>query len=300
MSVFLYVLMIFAWGFSWIAIKWQDASVAMEVSILYRFALAALCMFAIGLISKKLQKVTLAQHKFIAAQGVCLFCCNFLAFYSATHYIPSGLAAVVMASVPVFNALHGKLFYQTPTSANFWLGVLVGLSGICLLFGGELIQTAWSLQTLTGLGFALAGTWCFSIGNMLSIRNSRNNVQPFTATSYAMLYGCLALLLIILFKGLEFKLNTELKYFASLVYLAVPASVIGFTGYLVLVDRIGANNASYLLVITPIVALIVSSFYESYQWTHYSTMGLVLVVLGNLLSQWKKPLLSSGGAVAQS
>ena len=300
MSVFLYVLMIFAWGFSWIAIKWQDASVAMEVSILYRFALAALCMFAIGLISKKLQKVTLAQHKFIAAQGVCFFCCNFLAFYSATQYIPRGLAAVVMASIPVFNALHGKFFYQTPTSANFWLGVLVGLSGISLLFAGELIQTSWSAQTLTGLGFALAGTWFFSIGNMLSIRNSRNNVQPFTATSYAMLYGCLALLIIILVKGLEFKLNTEIKYLASLLYLAVPASVIGFTAYLVLVDRIGANSASYLLVITPIVALIVSSFYESYQWTHYSSIGLVLVVLGNIFTQWKKPLLSRGNPVAQT
>ena len=290
MSTFLYLIMILAWGFSWIAIKWQGTDVPMEVSILYRFAIATAVMFIIGISCKKLQKVSLSQHKFIALQGGMLFCCNFLAFYSATSYIASGLAAVVMASIPVFNAVHGKLFYKTPCSANFWLGVCVGLAGIGMLFSAELENSAWSADTLIGLGYALLGTWCFSLGNMLSIRSSRNNIHPFTSTSYAMLYGCAALLLIIFFKDLEFTYNSDIQYLASLLYLAIPASVIGFTCYLILVDRIGANHASYLLVITPVVALIISAFYEGYQWTIYSSMGLVLVVMGNIISKRQRRL----------
>ena len=142
-----------------------------------------------------------------------------------------------------------------------------------------------------GLLFALLGTWCFSIGNMLSIRNTKNNVQPFTATSYAMVYGCIALLVIILVRGISFEFTMTTQYIGSLLYLAIPASVLGFTFYLILVDRLGASNAAYILVITPVVALSVSAVFEDYHWTLYSTLGLVLVILGNVLTQRKKPLL---------
>jgi len=292
MSALLYVSMIFIWGFSWISIKWQHGDVPMEVSIFYRFAIAAAVMFVVGKLWGKLQPVKRKDHAFLALQGVCLFCCNFLAFYSATLYIPSGLVAVFMASAPVFNAFHSKLFYKTQTNANFWLGAILGLAGISLLFAGDLLQTDWSQGTLYGLLFALLGTWCFSMGNMLSIRNTKNNVQPFTATSYAMVYGCFALLLIILVRGISFEFTMTTQYIGSLLYLAIPASVLGFTFYLILVDRLGANNAAYILVITPVVALSVSAVFEDYHWTLYSTLGLVLVILGNVLTQRKKALLT--------
>ncbi|PAJ75092.1 EamA family transporter [Pseudoalteromonas sp. NBT06-2] len=291
MTAFLYALMIFVWGFSWIAIKWQQGSTPMEVSILYRFLFAAIVMFIIGKAFNKLQSVKITDQKYFAVQGACLFCCNFLFFYSSTTYIASGLTAVIMATAPIFNAVHGRIFYGIKASNNFWFGAVIGLTGISLLFAGDLMQTNLSKEVLLGLFYALAGTWCFSIGNMISIRNNKNKVQPFTATSYAMIYGCITLLLIILFKGLSFEITLSTRYLASLAYLAIPASVIGFTVYLLLVDRIGANNASYLLVITPIVALIISSIFENYQWTVFSTLGLLCVVLGNVITQIKKPIL---------
>jgi len=290
MTALLYISMIFIWGFSWISIKWQHGDVPMEVSIFYRFAIAAVVMFVVGKLLGKLQPVKRQHHTFLALQGMCLFCCNFLAFYSATLYIPSGLTAVLMATAPVFNAFHSKLFYKTQINANFWLGAMLGLTGVSLLFAGDLLQTDWSQDTLYGLLFALLGTWCFSMGNMLSIRNTKNNIQPFTATSYAMVYGCIALLLIIFVRGISFEFTLTTQYIGSLLYLAIPASVLGFTCYLILVDRLGASNAAYILVITPIVALSVSAVFEDYHWTLYSTLGLVLVILGNVLTQRKKPL----------
>ena len=290
MSVFLYILMIFLWGLSWIAIKWQHGDVPMEVSIFYRFAVAAIVMLVIGKLWKKLQPITRRDQYFIGLQGVCLFCCNFLAFYSATLYIPSGLVAVLMATAPIFNAVHSRLFYGTQTNANFWFGAVLGLMGISLLFAGDLLTTNWSSDTLLGLMFSLIGTWCFSIGNMLSIRNTKHNVAPFTANCYAMFYGCGALLLIIWGRGLSFEFSMTTQYVGSLMYLAIPASVLGFTCYLMLVDKLGASNAAYILVLTPIVALSASAIYENYQWTSYSTLGLFLVMLGNVLIQRKRAL----------
>jgi drug/metabolite transporter (DMT)-like permease len=290
MSALLYISMVFIWGFSWISIKWQHGDVPMEVSIFYRFAIAAIVMFIVGRFWRKLQPVKRQNQPFIALQGVCFFCCNFLAFYSATLYIPSGLVAVIMATTPVFNAFHSKLFYQTQNNANFWLGAIFGLTGISLLFAADLLKTDWSQDTLYGLLLALLGTWCFSIGNMLSIRNTKHNIQPFTATCYAMIYGCAALLLIILIRDISFEFTLSTQYIGSLLYLAIPASVLGFTFYLILVDRLGASNAAYILVLTPIVALSASAVFEDYNWTLYSTLGLILVILGNVLTQRKKAL----------
>ena len=292
MTTLLYLLMIFIWGFSWIAIKWQQGDVAMEVSILYRFGLAAIIMFSIGKLFNKLQVVRGCDHKFFVLQGLCLFCCNFLFFYSSTFYIASGLTAVIMATAPIFNAFHGRCFYRIKANQNFWLGIAIGLAGITSLFIKDLLQTAWSEEVVLGLCYALLGTWCFSLGNMISLRNSQNNIQPYTATSYAMVYGCIALLVIIAFKGLTFELTFNSRYLVSLLYLAIPASVIGFTVYLTLVDRIGANYTAYLMVFTPVVALLVSSIFEDYQWTRLSTLGLCCVLLGSIISQIKKPLVS--------
>lgn len=299
MSALLYVSMIFIWGFSWISIKWQHGDVPMEVSIFYRFAIAAIIMLIVGKLWRKLQPVTLKDHGFIALQGVCLFCCNFLAFYSATLYIPSGLVAVLMATAPVFNALHSKFFYKTAITLNFWLGATLGLTGISLLFAGDLMQADWSQDSLYGLLFAFIGTWCFSIGNMLSVRNSNNKVQPFTATSYAMVYGCIALLVIIFMRDLTFEFSMTTQYIGSLLYLAIPASVLGFTLFFVLIERIGASNAAYVLVITPIVALTASALFEDYQWTLFSSLGLVCVILGNILTQRKKPCIQRNSLYPQ-
>ena len=127
---------------------------------------------------------------------------------------------------------------------------------------------------------------------MVSIQNSRNKIQAYTATSYAMVYGCIALLGIIMFKGISFDIDMRLEYLTGLAYLAIPASVIGFTAYLNLVNRLGANQAAYLLLITPIVALAVSSLFEDYHWSVYSSLGLSLVITGNLLAQLKPETLA--------
>ena len=70
----------------------------------------------------------------------------------------------------------------------------------------------------------------------------------------------------------------------SLLYLAIPGSVIGFTAYLLLVGRMGPDRAAYCTVLFPVVALTVSSVYEDYRWSAMALGGLALVIAGNLLA----------------
>ena len=78
------------------------------------------------------------------------------------------------------------------------------------------------------------------------------------------------------------------RYIGSLLYLAIPGSVIGFTAYLTLVGRMGPERAAYCTVLFPVVALNISVFVEGYQWTAPALLGLALVMLGNVLV-FRKP-----------
>jgi drug/metabolite transporter (DMT)-like permease len=262
--------------------------VAIPVSIVYRFGLAALILFAMLLVSGKLQKVNRRGQLICLAQGVCLFCVNFMCFYTASRWIPSGLVAVVFSTATLWNALNARVFFKQRIARNVLAGGALGLIGLACLFWPELSGHSASHETLIGLGLALLGTLCFSAGNMLSSLQQKAGLRPLTTNAYGMLYGAAMLSVFCLISGTPFGFEWNTRYIGSLLYLVIPGSVIGFTAYLTLVGRMGPERAAYCTVLFPVVALNVSAYAEGYQWTVPALMGLVLVMVGNVLV-FRKP-----------
>jgi drug/metabolite transporter (DMT)-like permease len=298
MNLSLYLLTVLIWGTTWIAIKLQVGSVAIALSIAYRFGLAALVLFAILLLSRRLQAVNRRGQLLCLAQGLCLFCVNFLCFYTASQWIPSGLIAVVFSTATLWNALNARVFFGQRIAVNVLAGGAFGLAGLALLFWPELAGHQASRETLMGLALALFGTLCFSAGNMLSSLQQKAGLRPLTTNAWGMLYGALILTGYCLLSGTPLSIDWRPQYVWSLVYLAIPGSVIGFTAYLTLVGRMGADRAAYCTVLFPVVALNISAFVEGYQWTAPALMGLVLVMLGNVLV-FRKPKAAVAPALAR-
>ncbi|QZX82229.1 DMT family transporter [Metapseudomonas otitidis] len=288
MNLSLYLLTVLIWGTTWIAIKLQMGEVAIPVSIAYRFALAAVVLFAILLLSRRLQKLDGRAQAICLAQGLCLFCVNFMCFYTASQWIPSGLIAVVFSTATLWNALNARVFFGQRIAANVLAGGALGLAGLALLFWPELAGHQASRETWLGLGLALLGTLCFSAGNMLSSLQQKAGYRPLTTNAWGMFYGASLLALGCLASGTPFTLDLSPRYLGSLLYLAIPGSVIGFTAYLTLVGRMGPERAAYCTVLFPVVALNISAFAEGYAWTAPALLGLVLVMAGNLLV-FRKP-----------
>ncbi|WP_350580534.1 DMT family transporter [Pseudomonas sp. HY2-MNA-CIBAN-0224] len=288
MNLFLYVLTVLIWGTTWIALKLQLGVVAIPVSIVYRFGLAALVLFAVLLLSRKLQVMNKRGHLICLAQGLCLFCVNFMCFLTASQWVPTGLIAVVFSTATLWNALNARVFFKQKIARNVIAGGALGLLGLALLFWPELSGHTATPQTLLGLGLALIGTMCFSAGNMLSSLQQKAGLKPLTTNAWGMLYGASMLAVYCAFNGIPFDMEWNTRYIGSLLYLVIPGSVIGFTAYLTLVGRMGPERAAYCTVLFPLVALNVSAFVEGYQWTASALAGLVLVMLGNVLV-FRKP-----------
>ncbi|WP_375737452.1 DMT family transporter [Pseudomonas boanensis] len=299
MNLSLYLLTVVIWGTTWIAIKLQMGEVAIPVSIAYRFGLAAVVLFAILLLSRRLQKLDGRAQMICLAQGLCLFCVNFLCFYTASQWIPSGLIAVVFSTATLWNALNARIFFGQRIAPNVLAGGGLGLAGLALLFWPELSGHTASRETLMGLGLALLGTLCFSAGNILSSLQQKVGLKPLTTNAWGMLYGTLLLCAWCLVSGTPFAMEWNTRYVGSLLYLAIPGSVIGFTAYLTLVGRMGPERAAYCTVLFPVVALNISAFVEGYEWTAPALFGLLLVMAGNLLV-FRKPKLAVAPAAGEA
>ena len=282
-SAILYVLTVLIWGTTWIAIKLQLSTVAVEASIIYRFMLAGITLFIILGITRKLQSLSWRDHGFCLLQGICLFNLNFYCFYNASFHIPSGLNAVVMSLASVFNCINLWIFFRQRPSIQMVSGSLLGITGICMMFWPEITLSTDPDETLTGIAFATTGTILFSLANMLSIRHQQNGLRPPTTNAWGMLYGSLTLAIIAAIQRVPFTFDSNTNYIASLIYLAIPGSVIGFTAYLMLVGRIGADKAAYCTVLFPAVALTISTFAEGYQWTNAAVGGFALIIMGNII-----------------
>jgi len=280
----LYLSTVLIWGTTWIAIKWQLGVVPAPVSIAYRFWVATIVLFVSLLIAGKPIRPPRAAWRFLVAQGVALFCCNFLCFYYASGYVASGLVAVVFSTAPLWNAINGRVFLKRKIQPQVLLGALLGLSGISLLFLPQMRGHWGSSGMLFGLGLALLGTLCFSCGNMLSSHMQGMGLTPWMTNTWAMGIGATVLTIASLALGLPFQPDPSARYVEALLYLAIPGSVIGFTAYLMLVGRLGPERAAYCTVLFPVVALSISTIYEGYQWSLPSLSGLALVLAGNLLA----------------
>jgi drug/metabolite transporter (DMT)-like permease len=283
MNLFLYVLVVLIWGTTWIALKWQLGVVPIPLSIAYRFALAALVLFAWLAWTRRLVRPRGDAVGLVAAQGVCLFCLNFVCFLNASETLPSGLIAVVFSTSTLWNALLARVIHGRRIAPQVIGGGALGLAGLLFLFWPQVVGHAGDAATLTGLAWALGGTMCFSSGNLLSSALQARGLQPVQTNAWGMAFGTLLLLGYCLAAGTPFVFDPGLRYTGALLYLAIPGSVIAFTAYLTLVGRLGPERAAYSTVLFPIVALNVSAIFEDYHWSATALTGLALVMLGNVL-----------------
>lgn len=279
----LYAATVFAWGFSWIAMKGQVGTVAPEVSVFWRFVLSALIMLVWSLIRRHDLRFPISLHLRFAGLGALIFSTNFTLFYYGAIHLPSGLLAVIFSIASVFNMLLSfALFGQRPQAQTIVAGVL-GFTGIAFMFWPQIVGTSLNMDALFGLLLCIGGTLSFCFGNMLSASTQKLGITVTPATTWGMMYGAVFLGLFAWARGNSFAIEPTLIYGGSLVYLAVVASVIAFGSYLTLLGRIGSARAGYATVLFPVVALTVSTIFEGYQWTPGALIGLLCVLTGNIL-----------------
>ena len=279
----LYLTTILIWGSTWFAIKFQLGVVEPEISLIYRFALAAIILLLFCLMSKRNLRFSASQHLFMALQGLFLFSTNYLIFYWATGLLTSGIVALLFSTVILMNIINGSLFLKQPINTGVVVGAMFGIAGIVSIFWSEVADVGNSDSSWRGLWMCLIATFCASIGNILSARNQRQGLPVVQTNAWGMAYGSIFMLAYALSQGSVFNYDPAFSYSLSLTYLSVFGSIFAFGSYLTLIGRIGSDKAAYTAVLFPVIALLLSTLFEDYRWTLAAFFGFGLVLFGNFL-----------------
>ena len=278
----LYATTTLIWGSTWLGIKLQLTQVPPILSVGYRFCLAALILLIYCIIANKRLVFSRRDHIFMAVQGFSLFGLGYILSYLATSYLTSGLVAVIFSTILMWNILNLRLFMGQPVAWRAFAGGMFGLAGICIVFWHDL-SVFTATRGLIGLIIALLGAYLASIGNVVGSRNAKNGVPVTQANVYGMAYGALLCIAIHFGAGGDLTMDWTLGYLGPLLYLTVFGSVVAFGCYMLLIGRIGADYAAYVMLLMPVVALLLSTFFESYRWSASAVVGVIIVLFGNLV-----------------
>lgn len=281
MTYVFYAVTVLLWGSSFYGITFQLGTVPPEASVTYRFALSAVVMFGFCLATGRSLRFGWRNHALFLALGTFLFSLNYISIYLSELYIPSGLTAVAFSSVIIFNIVFAAVLLGTRISPWVLIGALAGLTGIALIFWNDIVAFDAAGSGAKGFGLALLAAVLASLGTVISARGQRARIPVVQLTAYGMGYGAVIVALVTIVRGQPFTFDWSAAYVGSMAYLVLLASVFGFWFFFTLVGRLGPERAGYVMVMFPVVALLLSTLFEDFQWTPLAGLGVVVVLVGN-------------------
>ena len=264
-------------------IKFQLGIVDPMVSVFYRFFLSSIIILLFCILNRINLKFSFKEHFYIATLGISLFNINYVFFYLSTQYLISGFVALCFSSILFMNVINNIIFKQNYPKIMTLVGGLVGTLGLLFIFYDEITNFEFSKGTSYGIFIGVLATYFASIGNLISEYTSKIKMNVISVAGYGMLYGSITLLLYLLITGIDLNFDMSYRYILSLAYLSIFGSVFGFILYLTIIKNIGANEAAYIAIIMPLIALVISTIFEGLKWDLSLYIGASLVIFGNIL-----------------
>ena len=262
--------------------SFQLGVVAVEVSLAYRYGIAAVLAFGWCLLTGRSLKFDWQAHGYFLLLGLFLFGFNYLSAYQAQIYITSALNAIGFSALIWMNILNARLFFSTTIAWRTYVGAAMGMTGIVIIFWPEVRVVSLDDKIIVGAFFSLLGALIASIGNMASQSAQSRGLPVMQANAWGMFYGALLNATIAIVMGRPFNFDPSPGYVISLLFLAVFGSVVAFACYLTLLGRIGLERAAYVVVMVPVVAIGLSALFEGLQLGSPVIVGMALAVAGNI------------------
>ncbi len=254
------------------------------LSVAYRFILAGLFLATFCIVTGKRMRFTTREHVLMLLLGLSLFGINYWLVYEAETALTSGVVAVIFSLIIVFNILFNALFLKGKIKRDVIFAALLGIAGTFFLFKTELNSIRFEGKDALILLICLGGIVLASMGNIVSAHQQKKEIPVIQANAFGMLYGGIAMFITVLLLNKPLVFDFSGKYIFSLLYLAVFGSIAAFSAYLKLLGEIGPDRAVYIAIITPAIAIVISTIFEGYQWDLYAFFGIFLLFSGNILA----------------
>jgi drug/metabolite transporter (DMT)-like permease len=272
----------FFWGSTYTAIRIGAAEMPALLLAGTRFLIAgAILLFWCRLRGLRLLG-TPKTMMVLAAVGLLLLGGGNVGLVYAEKTVPSGLASLMLAVVPLYVALIEMILPGgEPLSRRGWLGMAIGFSGLAALvwpslhsgLGGNR-ELLWAILALLG------GAFSWAVGSIVS-RRARLQVNSFVAASWQMLVagGFCTLLGSMLGQWKDFHLTVSAA--GSLAYLITGGSLLGYTGFIYLIEHVPVAKVSSYAYVNPMVAVLLGILFlhERPEKAEFAGMAAIVVAV---------------------
>jgi drug/metabolite transporter (DMT)-like permease len=193
----------------------------------------------------------------------------------AEQWVGSGLAAMVIATTPLWTVLFAGIWKQWP-KRNEWIGLVLGLAGIFLLnLDGDLRAHPAGAALLV----LSAASWSF--GSVLSLRVSLPSGMM--ASAAQMLAGGLVVLLVSVVSGERITAVPSVRAVSGMLYLAVFGSFLGFTAYTYLLKTVRPALATSYAYVNPVLAVLLGVWLAGERITTTEVIAMPIILAGVVL-----------------
>jgi drug/metabolite transporter (DMT)-like permease len=280
------------WGSTYLVIRIGIESWPPLMMAGVRFLIAGSLMYAF-MRYRGAAAPTWTQWKSAAAIGILLLACGNGGVTLAEHAgVASGIAALAIATVPLFTLLFG-LFWGSRTTRLEWGGIFLGLTGIALLNLGSNLQAS-------PMGAALvlfaAATWAF--GSVWS-RHLPLPAGAMASGAEMIVAGCVLLLGSVL-SGERMTHWPTPAGWGALLYLIVLGSIVAFSAYMYLLKNVRPAAATSYAYVNPAVAVLLGITFAGETIGAAECLAMAVIISAVVLisvPQWRKPQLGQVGKV---
>lgn len=270
------------WGSTYLAMRYGVEVLPTLVLASVRFLIAGPLLLGLSAAFRLKMKPTFREMGLLAIIGVLMLGCGNVTVIWAEQYIPTGLAALLVAAIPLYAALIERMLPQGEgLPARGWAGILIGFAGLLLLLWPGLRRGLHgdAKQIVAG-AVTLAGALCWTLGSIVS-RRSTIRISGFAAAGWQILFGGLFNLTMMLATGHYHGAHWGRQAWGAVMYLVVFGSTLTYTAYIYLLSHVPVSKVATYAYVNPVIAVVLGAIFlrEHLMWLEYLGMAAVLVAV---------------------
>jgi drug/metabolite transporter (DMT)-like permease len=267
------------WGATYLAMRIAVVDLPAYVLGTARFLVAGPLMLAFCAAMGKKVRITRQDAWRLAVIGVLLLSIGNMGVAGSEKYVPSGLAALIVASVPIWVAIIEAWVFRARRLSTMGLsGLALGILGMLILLWPRIAEGArLDYPELLGFGILMIASLSWALGSVFSGRWSLS-VDVLTATAWEMTFaGIVNGLVALATRGFS-KAVWNAHGLLAVAYLITCGSWIGFTAYIWLLENVPTAKVATYAYVNPVVAVYLGWFFLNEEVDGFMLIGTVVII----------------------
>ena len=283
-TVLAFAIIYLVWGSTFLAIRIGVREVPPFLFAAMRFLIAGAALYG-WMIVRGERSPTRGQWISAVLLAFLIFVLDYGLLFWAERRVPSGLAAVMLATIPVFMTLSEILILRTQRlTLRLFLALAIGLGGVAVLMSRSLNLGGAPIDSAGGLAL-IVGALSWSVASALTRRLPLPPSKVVSSGTQMLIGGVLlAITSVLLGEWGEFHPQVVSgAAWVALLYLAVPGSIIAFTAYAWLIHRESPTKVGTYAYVNPVVAVLLGYFFADEPFDRRTALGTLLVLVSVVL-----------------